>query len=119
MQDDFLAFSRSKFKTRLPTDRLYTSGHFWMAPEADGRCRVGFSSAVLPDHPLSGNTMGAYGWEWSRKIKVRPFASLQNRSVRYVTVQIYKRSADGRESLTASLSSVVNSISSGFPTTQL
>ncbi|MCA8956625.1 MAG: prepilin-type N-terminal cleavage/methylation domain-containing protein, partial [Planctomycetes bacterium] len=72
-----------------------------------------------PDHPLSGNTMITSGWEWSRRIKVRPFAGLNNRSVRYVTVTIFHREGGGAETEVASLSSVINSVSSGYPTTQV
>ena len=43
---------------------------------------------VDPSHPISRNTMVSVGWQWSRRIKVRPFATVQNRSVRYVTVQV-------------------------------
>jgi prepilin-type N-terminal cleavage/methylation domain-containing protein len=74
---------------------------------------------ILPDSPLSGNTLGSAGWEWYRRIKVRPFASIDNRSVRYVTVKIFHRNGMGDENEVASLSSVVNSVSSGFPTTQV
>lgn len=74
---------------------------------------------IPPDSPLSGNTMGNTGWAWYRRISVRPFASIQNRSVRYVTVTIFHRNGMGDENEVASLSSVVNSVSSGFPTTQV
>ncbi len=43
MGDAYLAYKRSKFATRLPTDRLFTEGHFWLAPEAGGRQRIGFT----------------------------------------------------------------------------
>lgn len=43
MSDEFLAYKRSKFATRLPTDRMYTASHFWMAPEEAGLQRVGFT----------------------------------------------------------------------------
>src|SRR5690606_27700293 len=42
-----------------------------------------------------------------------------NRNVRYVTVQIYKRDLDGNEHVQAALSSVVNSVGSAFPSTQV
>ncbi|MAE76078.1 MAG: glycine cleavage system protein H [Planctomycetes bacterium] len=42
MGDDFLAYRRAKFTTRLPTDRSYTEGHLWIAPDAEGH-RVGFT----------------------------------------------------------------------------
>ena len=43
MPDAYLAYQRSKFATRLPTDRLFTASHYWLAPEAGGRQRVGFT----------------------------------------------------------------------------
>lgn len=43
MGDAYLAYKRSKFATRLPTDRLFTEGHFWLAPEEGGFQRVGFT----------------------------------------------------------------------------
>ena len=41
--DSFLAYSRSRFSTRLPTDRSFTRGHFWLAMEDAGIARVGFT----------------------------------------------------------------------------
>lgn len=43
MGDAYLAYKRAKFATRLPTDRLFTEGHFWLAPEEGGHLRVGFT----------------------------------------------------------------------------
>ena len=43
MADAYLAYKRSKFATRLPTDRRYTPSHFWLAAEPDGHQRIGFS----------------------------------------------------------------------------
>jgi len=43
MADAYLAYKRSKFVTRLPTDRVFTEAHFWMAAEIGGRQRVGFT----------------------------------------------------------------------------
>lgn len=43
MGDPYLAYKRAKFATRLPTDRLFTQGHFWLAEDADGAFRVGFT----------------------------------------------------------------------------
>ena len=43
MADAPLAYQRSKFTTRLPTDRRFTEGHFWLAPEPDNRQRIGFT----------------------------------------------------------------------------
>lgn len=74
---------------------------------------------VAPDHVLSGNTQRAGDWLWSRRISVRPFAGLNNRNVRYVTVAIFRRDANGIEQPTATLSAVINSAGSAFPTTQV
>lgn len=74
---------------------------------------------VAPDHPLSGNTQRDGRWVWGRRITVKPFSGLQNRNVRYVTVRIYKRDGNGVERPMADLSSVVNSIGSAFPSTQV
>ncbi len=40
---DALRYQRSRFTTRLPLDRRYTAAHVWLAPEADGVWRVGFT----------------------------------------------------------------------------
>lgn len=76
-------------------------------------------SLVTPEHPLSGNYQNNANWIWSRRITVRPFQGLNNRNVRYVTVRIYKRDQNGVDRSVASLSSVVNSVGSAFPTTQV
>ncbi|MBK8974978.1 MAG: hypothetical protein IPM29_03560 [Planctomycetes bacterium] len=74
---------------------------------------------LTPDHAISGNTWRDGAWVWSRRLSVRPFAGLDNRNVRYVTVRILKRDANGSENELASLSSVVNSVSTAFPATQV
>ncbi|MCC6673164.1 MAG: hypothetical protein IT458_19010 [Planctomycetes bacterium] len=74
---------------------------------------------VAPDHPLSGNLQRSGQWLWSRRISVQPFSGLNNRNVRYVTVRIYRRDGAGVEHIQASLSSVVNSVGSAFPSTQV
>ena len=74
---------------------------------------------VLPNHPLSGNFQRDGDWVWGRRISVQPFQGLNNRDVRYVTVRIYKRGQSGVDHLKASLSSVVSSSGSAFPTTQV
>ena len=43
MAAPYLAYHRSKFKTRLPKDCLFTEGHFWLAPTAEGTMRIGFT----------------------------------------------------------------------------
>ncbi|HWE01487.1 MAG TPA: glycine cleavage system protein H [Tepidisphaeraceae bacterium] len=42
-QDKFVAYKRSRFSTRLPTDRLYAPSHFWMAEIEPDQWRVGFT----------------------------------------------------------------------------
>ncbi|MHC5063375.1 MAG: type IV pilus modification PilV family protein [Planctomycetota bacterium] len=76
-------------------------------------------SGNVEDHPLSGNLSRNSQWQWSRRITVRPFASINNRTVRYVTARIFKRDGAGVEQEMASLSSVVNSLGSAFPATQV
>ena len=36
-------YKRSNFVTHLPVGWLYSPSHFWLAPEADGRWRIGFT----------------------------------------------------------------------------
>ena len=46
MGDAYLAYKRAQFATRLPTDRFFTRGHFWLAPDATATpCshRIGFT----------------------------------------------------------------------------
>ncbi len=74
--------------------------------------------SVAPDHPLSGNKVGAGGWMWARRITVRPFPGLDNRNVRYVTVKIFRNRGGGRYEVLADLSGVVNSIGTAFPPSQ-
>ncbi|HZN41896.1 MAG TPA: hypothetical protein VFD82_24035 [Planctomycetota bacterium] len=74
---------------------------------------------VLPDHVVSGNYRRDGDWIWSRRITVRPFAGVQNRNVRYVTVRIFRRDKNGVERSMADLSAVINSAGGAFPTTQV
>ncbi|MEM7201241.1 MAG: prepilin-type N-terminal cleavage/methylation domain-containing protein [Planctomycetota bacterium] len=74
---------------------------------------------VKPDHPISGNITRYGRWLWWRRITVQPFLGLNNANVRYVTVRIYKREKDGDDRQVASLSSVVNSVGSAYPTSQV
>ena len=76
-------------------------------------------SLVPASHPVSGNFLREGDWVWWRQITVRPFAGINNRNVRYVTVRIFKSDVSGRRVELASLSSVVNSVGSAFPTTQV
>lgn len=43
MGDAYLAYQRARFRTRLPKDRLFTEGHFWLLPGDGGVHRVGFT----------------------------------------------------------------------------
>jgi len=46
MADAHLAYKRAQFATRLPTDRAFTAGHFWIGPsdpDHPRRYRVGFT----------------------------------------------------------------------------
>jgi glycine cleavage system H protein len=38
-----ISYKRSRFSTRLPTDRLYTPAHFWVKEEGEGVWKVGFT----------------------------------------------------------------------------
>ena len=40
---EHIPYQRSRFTTRLPADRRYTASHFWLAEEAGGIWRVGFT----------------------------------------------------------------------------
>jgi glycine cleavage system H protein len=40
---DIIAYKRSRFSSRLPTDRLYTPAHFWAREVEPGVWRVGFT----------------------------------------------------------------------------
>lgn len=44
---DRLHYKRSRLSTRLPTDRLYTAAHHWLAETADRVWRVGFTRFAL------------------------------------------------------------------------
>ena len=47
-----LSYRRSRFSTKLPADRLYTPGHFWLREMASGVWRVGvtrFAQRMLGD----------------------------------------------------------------------
>lgn len=74
---------------------------------------------VPADHVRSGNWRRGGQWVWSRRISVQPFAGIDNRNVRYVTVRIYKRDSQGAERAIADLSAVVNSAGQAFPTSQV
>jgi glycine cleavage system H protein len=44
---EYIPYSRSRFTTRLPADRRYTASHFWLAEEAGGIWRVGFTRLAV------------------------------------------------------------------------
>jgi hypothetical protein len=73
---------------------------------------------VAADHVRSGNIRRGGEWLWSRRISVQPFPGVDNRNVRYVTVRIFRRDANGTERAAADLSAVVNSAGGAFPTAQ-
>ncbi len=43
MEEAYISYQRSRFRTRLPTDRIFTQGHFWLAPEDEASFRIGFT----------------------------------------------------------------------------
>lgn len=43
MEGKYLQYKRSRFSTRLHTDRLYTAGHFWLCRGGREPWRVGFT----------------------------------------------------------------------------
>jgi hypothetical protein len=78
------------------------------------------AGALVPaDHVVSGNYQRSGQWVWSRRISVQPFAGLNNRNVRYVTVRIFKRDRSGVERPMADLSAVVNSSGGSYPSSQV
>jgi glycine cleavage system H protein len=38
-----IAYKRSRFSTRLPSDRRYTAAHYWLLEEEPGQWRIGFT----------------------------------------------------------------------------
>ena len=43
MADAHLAYQRAQFKTRLPTDRMFTKAHLWLQDVGAGVVRVGLT----------------------------------------------------------------------------
>ncbi|MHC5062564.1 MAG: hypothetical protein ACYTG5_01160, partial [Planctomycetota bacterium] len=74
---------------------------------------------LAPDHEISGNSQRYGEWVWSRQISVGPLPGVDNSKLRYISVTIYKRDREGNQLEVATLSSVVNSLASGFPTSQV
>ncbi len=74
---------------------------------------------IAPDHVVSDNMMRNGEWLWSRRITVQPFAGVNNRNVRYVTVRVYRKDSQGVDRALADLSAVVNSSGEAFPATQV
>ncbi|MBM3973755.1 MAG: hypothetical protein FJ301_06605 [Planctomycetes bacterium] len=78
------------------------------------------SGLPLPaDHALSGNLLRGGQWLWSRNITVQPMPGIGGRNLRYVTVRVLRRDADGTERSLADLSAVVSSAGDAYPTTQV
>jgi glycine cleavage system H protein len=47
MANEGVRYSRSRFSTRLPDDRLYSQGHFWLRKEEGDLWRVGFTKFAV------------------------------------------------------------------------
>ncbi len=47
MGTEGIRYSRSRFSTRLPDDRLYTAGHYWLRKEEGDLWRVGFTKFAV------------------------------------------------------------------------
>ena len=47
MAAEEIHYKRSRFATRLFSDRLYTAGHAWLRKEEDGLWRVGFAKFAV------------------------------------------------------------------------
>ena len=47
MGTEGIRYSRSRFSTRLPDDRLYTAGHYWVRKEEGDLWRVGFTKFAV------------------------------------------------------------------------
>ncbi len=43
MENKSIQYKRSRFSTRLPSDRLYSASHFWLKEAQPGEWRVGFT----------------------------------------------------------------------------
>ncbi len=74
---------------------------------------------VPPDHELSGNSLDRSVWKWTRQISVRPFGDTKTRDVRLVTVRVFRRDANGVLKPYAEVMSVIRSIGTAYPTTQV
>jgi hypothetical protein len=74
---------------------------------------------IAPDHVVSGNMQRNGQWLWSRRITVQPFAGVDNRNVRYVTVRVFRKDDQGNDRPLADLSAVVNSAGDAYPSTQV
>ncbi|MFQ5489149.1 MAG: glycine cleavage system protein H [Phycisphaerae bacterium] len=47
MAEPYVSYKRAKFSTRLPTDRCYTAGHYWLAGHSPGVWRIGLTKFAL------------------------------------------------------------------------
>ncbi len=46
-ESNFIFYKRSRFSTRLPTDRLYTAAHVWIRPDGESRHQIGFTRFAI------------------------------------------------------------------------
>jgi hypothetical protein len=72
-----------------------------------------------PDHELSGNAHDDGIWKWTRQISVRPFGDTKTRDVRLVTVRMFRRDSSSELKPYAEVMSVIRSIGTAYPTTQV
>jgi len=47
MATDYIVYKRSRFSTRLPTDRVYAASHFWILRQDQEVCRIGFTKFAV------------------------------------------------------------------------
>lgn len=76
---------------------------------------------VPADNKLSGNAMDLGEWKWYRKITVQHFPGIVTRDIRVVTVRVYRHRPKGPVpgDTLAQVSSVVRTIGTAYPTTQV
>ncbi len=130
------SFARSKAVSILDELRAYVEGgEGEVAADLDGFDDGVSESAVLsitpdptdpgafvaPDHPVSGNNHDAENWRWFRRITVRPFAGIESRDLRIVTIRMFRlRDGDvapGEQM--AEVSSVIRTVGDAYPSTQV
>ena len=47
MAEQYVSYKRAKFSTRLPADRLYTAGHYWLVRHTPSVWRIGMTKFAL------------------------------------------------------------------------